>query len=108
MNGKHKILILSLIVLVLGLCGYYYLWGRTPSFKELLVFGDSLSDVGNFYIFNGKTDPKAPYFEGRFSNGPLWIELFAEEMGFPPVKPSLAGGLNYAYGGARTGDGDRE
>lgn len=82
--------------------------GGVPRLKELLVFGDSLSDVGNFYIMNKKVDPKEPYYEGRFSNGPLWIEVFAEEMRLPPVKPSLAGGLNYAYGGARTGDGERE
>lgn len=108
MNGRCKLLILSVAVLVGAVVGCYYLWGRTQSFKELLVFGDSLSDVGNYYIVSENSSPKEPYYEGRFSNGPLWIEVFAEEMGFPAVKPSLAGGMNYAYGGARTGNGERE
>lgn len=73
----------------------------------MLVFGDSLSDVGNSYIFSGKKAPGEPYYEGRFSNGRLWIEVFAEGMGFEGPKASLAGGNNYAFGGARTGDGDR-
>lgn len=108
MNGRCRLLISSVVILVGVAVGCYYLWGRTQSFKELLVFGDSLSDVGNFYIVSEKSNPKEPYYEGRFSNGPLWIEVFAEEMGFPAVKPSLAGGMNYAYGGARTGNGNRE
>lgn len=106
MNTKIKLLALSFLIVIISLYGYYVLV-KQSTFTELLIFGDSLSDVGNFYITNKKADPKEPYYEGRFSNGPLWVEVFAEEMKFPPVKPSLDGGLNYAYGGARTGDGQR-
>lgn len=107
MNTKRKITILAMILAVATI-GYYFLYGKAEKFNELLVFGDSLSDVGNFYLINDKQDPKEPYYEGRFSNGPVWIEVFAEKMNLPPVKPSLAGGKNYAFGGARTGMGDRK
>lgn len=105
MNAKSKITV-SVIIIAIGVC-YYFLQGKTQKFEELLVFGDSLSDVGNFYLINNEQEPKEPYYEGRFSNGPVWIEVFAEKMGLPAVKPSLAGGKNYAFGGARTGVGDR-
>lgn len=55
----------------------------------LVVFGDSLSDNGN---------------AGRFSNGPVWVEVVAERVGVE-LKPSRAGGSNYAVGGARTEGG---
>lgn len=64
---------------------------------NLYVFGDSLSDNGNLYKLIGS--PPAPYYDGRFSNGPVWAEYL----------PSLTGlaftpGQDYAYGGAFTGD----
>lgn len=108
MRTRSKILgLLAILLVALGLG--YGLWQlRGPVFNQILVFGDSLSDTGNVYIFSGKKNPVSPYFEGRFSNGPLWIEVFAEKMGLKIPEPSLAGGTNYAYGGARTGDGDRD
>lgn len=110
MNKKSRITLVVALVMILaiGSMSYYYLSNKSQRFEDILVFGDSLSDVGNFYIINDKKDPKEPYYEGRFSNGPVWIEVFAEKMGLPAVKPSLAGGKNYAFGGARTGIGDRE
>jgi phospholipase/lecithinase/hemolysin len=42
------------------------------------------------------------YFEGRFSNGVNYVDVLAEKLGIP-VTPSLAGGTNFAFGGARTG-----
>lgn len=108
MRTRSKVLVvLGMLVLALGL-GYVIWKPREGVFREILVFGDSLSDVGNVYIFSEKTNPKEPYFEGRFSDGLLWIEVFAERMGLEVPKPSLAGGTNYAYGGARTGDGNRD
>ncbi len=44
-------------------------------FKHLTVFGDSLSDNGNLYKYTFHMVPKSPpYFEGHFSNGPVWLE----------------------------------
>ena len=42
---------------------------------NVVVFGDSLSDNGNLYeLMRHQLPPSPPYFEGRFSNGPVWIE----------------------------------
>lgn len=71
---------------------------------EVDVFGDSLSDTGNVFAASGGTFPAPPYFNGRFSNGPLWVEDVAAAQG-ATLAPSLLGGTNYAVGGAKTGTG---
>ncbi len=69
---------------------------------ELVIFGDSLSDSGNFYLATGGALPPAPlYYNGRFSNGPNWTERLAAAMDEPTPLPSLIGGTNYAFNGAR-------
>src|SRR3990167_1278471 len=72
------------------------------AYDKVIVFGDSLSDNGN--LFNLTTDlhkvkssfpiiPKTPpYFSGRFSNGPIWVEIVAQALNVPLI--------DYAYGGA--------
>ena len=37
---------------------------------------------------------------GTYSNGPVWVSYFASMIGVP-LSPSLAGGNNFASGGAR-------
>lgn len=67
-----------------------------PSFTSLAVFGDSLSDPGNLFAQTGfPTSP--PYFEGRFSNGPVWAEALAAE--FAATGRPVTG--NFAFGGAQ-------
>lgn len=65
-------------------------------FKEIVCFGDSLSDDGHgsFALTNG-TWPAKQYYQGRFSNGPTWVEHVAPNT---PLR-------NYAVGGA-TSDND--
>jgi len=76
------------------------------SFSSMTVFGDSLSDTGNVLVATGGAVPTAPYFNGRFSNGPVWIDTLATRLGLPSGGMSaLMGGGNYAFGGARTGAG---
>lgn len=73
---------------------------------DLLVFGDSLSDTGNAFLgTGGTTPPSPPYFDGRFSNGPVWVERLAGRLGVTAPTPAFAGGSNYAVGGAETGTG---
>jgi phospholipase/lecithinase/hemolysin len=72
---------------------------------EIVSFGDSLSDVGNLYVDSGRTVPSPPYFNGRFSNGPVWVEHLASHLNLSAPAPSLSGGANYAWGGAQTGNG---
>jgi outer membrane lipase/esterase len=85
----------------------------TP-FTSLYVFGDSLSDGGNNravlggagagqVITNNSYIPSLPYASGTYSNGPVWVNSFASALGLGQfAAPSLGGGGNYAYGGART------
>jgi phospholipase/lecithinase/hemolysin len=71
-----------------------------PGYDAIYVFGDSYCDVGNIYAATGGAiPPSPPYFNGRFSNGPLWVEHVASAWGLP-MKASLLGGTDYAFGGA--------
>lgn len=73
-------------------------------YTSLTVFGDSLSDTGNLFIASAGTNPAPPYDQGRFSNGKVWVETLAAGLGrTADVVPALAGGQNYAFGGALTG-----
>jgi phospholipase/lecithinase/hemolysin len=71
----------------------------TPPYDAIYVFGDSYCDVGNIYAATDFTYPPPPYFEGRFSNGPIWVEHIASAWGLS-MKASAAGGTDYAVGGA--------
>jgi phospholipase/lecithinase/hemolysin len=71
-----------------------------PHFSAIYVFGDSYCDAGNLFLADGGTYPiTPPYFKGHFSNGPVWAERVAGAWGLP-LTPSLAGGTDYAVGGA--------
>jgi phospholipase/lecithinase/hemolysin len=74
------------------------------SFAEIVVFGDSLSDTGNVFLATtGLVPPAPPYFAGRWSDGPIWVEELAHQLQLPAPTPWLAGGTNYAFGYAETG-----
>jgi phospholipase/lecithinase/hemolysin len=82
-------------------------------YSQLVIFGDSLTDVGNARIgadVLGLPDPAPPpFFMGRFSNGPIWADYVHDALiGGPslPAAPLIFGlpdpsGQNYAIGGAR-------
>lgn len=75
--------------------------GRAPRqlFGQTYVFGDSLVDDGNsFDLTGGRLPPSPPYFQGRFTNGPVWTERYAPALGLP-----LDPATNLAIGGATTG-----
>ncbi len=67
---------------------------KATDFSHIYAFGDSLVDTGNAFAKTGI--PPAPYFEGRFSNGPIWIDYIAGDMSVMET--------NLAYGGARSDD----
>lgn len=72
-------------------------------FSRLVVFGDSLSDAGN--TFQLTSAPQPPYYNGHYSNGPVWVEDLAPLLGLPTPTASLVGGPNatdYAFGDATT------
>lgn len=89
---------------------------------RLIIFGDSLVDVGNIPIITGLISqstngdlrvgfvvpPLTRYDRGRFSNGPVISDYLATRLG-TFLKPSVTGfdletdSVSYAYGGAETG-----
>jgi phospholipase/lecithinase/hemolysin len=88
---------------------------------KLIVFGDSLVDVGNnptitslLQLQNGSlvpgfvVPPPTRYDRGRFSNGPVIVDYLALRLGIF-LKPTETGfdlntdSVSYAYGGAQTG-----
>lgn len=71
--------------------------------NRVYTFGDSLSDTGNAFSISGDIYPPTPYFDGRFSNGKLWVEYLAADLGRPDDSQArLSGGRNYAVGGSET------
>jgi phospholipase/lecithinase/hemolysin len=83
-------------------------------FENLVVFGDSLSDNGNLLALShgGLPDPHL-YSNGRFSNGPNWVDYFPSVASsvthFGPVTAFYAAHLpndhptNFAIGGSTSG-----
>jgi outer membrane lipase/esterase len=64
----------------------------------ITVFGDSLSDNGNAAAAGaGAAVPSPPYFNGRFSNGQVWVETVISNLNLTTTS------ANFAFGGATTG-----
>ncbi len=69
-----------------------------------------------FPSFNPSLNPLLVYTAGRFTDGPdtlpatsltgVWVEQLAAKLGVAIPTPSLAGGTNYAFGGATSGTGN--
>lgn len=96
---------------------------RLSVLDNLFVFGDSVLDGGNAGLRTSMesggaiTFPPPPYADGRFSNGPTSVEylwnrfnpsdpFYSASNPSAPFRPSLAGGTNYAIGGASSGVGN--
>ncbi|CAA9583376.1 Phospholipase/lecithinase/hemolysin [uncultured Synechococcales cyanobacterium] len=62
------------------------------SFDQIYTFGDSASDNGNtFKATAGLLPPSPPYYEGRYSNGPVWVEDLASKLDVPLTDLAFAG-----------------
>jgi len=114
--------IVRLVLIFAVLAGPAPVLAQVPKYDALFVFGDSISDTGNFWILSKSfgLDPAIPpsesphkaYFRGRFSNGPivfehLWARLDASGS---PLVPSLAiaqlprrTAVSFAFGTSETG-----
>ncbi|MBD2461229.1 SGNH/GDSL hydrolase family protein [Oscillatoria sp. FACHB-1407] len=93
---KKIILFVSLALLTLLMTALITLTPQHHSVDEIYVFGDSLSDVGNvFQTSNRLYPPSPPYFQGRYSNGLVWVEYLAQQLNLPTHKIT-----NSAWGGA--------
>lgn len=105
----RKCLALCLLVLLVA-AGQTAYAGGDIEIREIVVFGDSLSDTGNVFLAttsnpDSPTIPGPQWFNGRFTNGPVWHEVLAESLDVLTAQPSLMGGTNYAWGGAEYGPG---
>ena len=81
----------GVLVFILGFTGNA--WGQ--NFSDVVVFGDSLSDSGNFGQAQGL--PAGTSF--TTNPDPVWSEIVAQTFGASGMN-SLAGGPNYAFAGA--------
>lgn len=87
---------LFVLVFLMGVSGLTH-----AAYSQIISFGDSLSDTGNVLAATGT--PTAPYYDGNYSNGPVWVEVMAAQLGLSAPTPSQGPlGTNYAWGGART------
>ena len=81
-----------LTVVLLGLTSI----ASAGAYTAVIAYGDSLSDNGNLFAATGQ--PPAPYWNGRFSNGPVTVEQLAASLHTPLI--------DFAWGGATTGLGN--
>lgn len=114
-----RIVRILVLAVVAGAAAFLPLTAGAAPFSSLFVIGDSLSDTGNnAIVFDSAGVPRTttpiaspafiptpPYASGRYSNGPVWVEGLAAGLGLS-AQPSLLGGTNFAFGGARSGPSD--
>jgi phospholipase/lecithinase/hemolysin len=94
---RSKILIIPLLFCIT------FLAYAENSYRNVFIFGDSLSDTGNLASLIGPLP--APYYQNRVSNGPLAVDILTEKLG-TDADPSLHlvglnSGSNYAVAGAK-------
>jgi phospholipase/lecithinase/hemolysin len=116
------------LLFLAGLCGSgfsAFAQQAEPTFSQIIVFGDSLSDTGNI---RDRTNSRSGglidypsgafnYSDGRFTNSSdtdpsstayvgVWHEQLARTfLSVPAPSYSLGGGTDYAFGGATTENG---
>ncbi|KAJ3041901.1 hypothetical protein HDV00_008410 [Rhizophlyctis rosea] len=82
-----------------GFCRPYQTGTRTSyqkqtKYSQLVTYGDSWTDNGNVYKLTKGQWPTSAYYKGHFSDGPIWCEYVAQDLGVNLV--------DHAYGGATT------
>ncbi len=82
------------LVHLIFLVGFLF-GGAASAQTQVVIFGDSLSDNGNLFADTGF--PPFPYglgqFPGRFSDGQVWVEYYAADLGVPLVDSAWGGSL---------------
>ncbi|MGK7957149.1 MAG: SGNH/GDSL hydrolase family protein [Crocosphaera sp.] len=89
---------ISLLTSLLGVYSLISSPAVAAGFSTIYGFGDSLTDTGNVnrvvLEVTGGTQtfpPTPPYFMGRFSNGPVWIEGLDQRLNVPLIDSSFGG-----------------
>mgnify|MGYP002382821480 CR=1 FL=1 len=85
----------SVAAIALGL-SCFATGAQAGPFTSAVLFGDSLSDTGNVKslttVFTGTPFPNYADAPGRFSNGPVWVDRLAADMGLPALgNPAVKG-----------------
>jgi thermolabile hemolysin len=95
----RKIIVAIVLALVALMTALTFSTQRYEPINQIVVFGDSLSDAGTVFRATGGLYPAdPPYFQGRYSNGRVWVEYLAERLG-------LSAQINhFACGGATSGN----
>lgn len=85
-------------IIVAALALFFSSFVSAVTLDKIVVFGDSLSDTGNLYEYMKHQMPiSPPYYQGRFTNGPVWVELLLQHYYQDKMNEHL---LDYAFGGA--------
>lgn len=90
MNAKRFLVVIIAIFCLFTTDAY------AKTYSSVVVYGDSLSDNGNF--FNATGQPGFPYYDGRRCDGPVAVEYLASFLGAPLI--------DFAWIGATTGVGN--
>ena len=99
------------IALALSVC---FQAANAEKFSAIVAFGDSLSDPGNTYNYSSYLTlwligyDSYYYDQGRWSNGPLWVEDLDQLLGFAALQRNDGTnlyGTDFAWGGSTSGDG---
>jgi phospholipase/lecithinase/hemolysin len=99
------------VLLALGAC---FQAANAQKFSGIVAFGDSLSDLGNTYNYSSDFTSwligydSYYYDQGRWSNGPLWVEDLDRLLGFAALQRNDGSnlyGTDFAWGGSTSADG---
>ncbi len=71
---------------------------KNPEFNRLVIFGDSLSDTGKMFRKSKEYLPASPpYYKGRFSDGPVWVDYLQQHINVPVINEAEGGATVVDY-----------
>jgi phospholipase/lecithinase/hemolysin len=95
----RKIIFVIALTLLAFMTSLVFSAQQPEPINQLYVFGDSLSDMGTVFRATGGMYPPNPtYYQGRYSNGRVWVEYLALRLHLSSKQTN-----NFAYAGATTG-----
>jgi len=92
----------ALLVGALFLCLLFPFSTSVFAYSQVVAFGDSLSDNGNMFDLT-EGYPPPPYYDGRFSNGPVWVDYLSQDLGVDLLDMSYGGARTYGHPASLTG-----
>ncbi|KAB8031811.1 SGNH/GDSL hydrolase family protein [Fluviispira multicolorata] len=84
---------ISILVLILF---FNFTFAHGSEIKNVIIFGDSLSDNGNYFLASKSSInpmPLPPYYKGRATNGLVWAEYFTKSIQANLVDNAYLGAL---------------